>query len=160
MAERIGLIRKNLKDGFAVVVTDRHGACTGCHTGGDSCRSCLSSAKIESRVTNPIGARTGDIVKISIKSADLFKSAALFYLLPVVCLIAGALISLWANQSSPIYETTRSTLGGLTGLVVGIGLAVLCGRSRYARTHLSPSITAVVTPGMGQSATRQSSCCS
>ena len=76
MAQQIGLIRENQKDGYAVVITDRKGACSGCHTGGDGCRSCLSGAKLESRVANPINAREGDVVKITLKSSELFKGAA------------------------------------------------------------------------------------
>lgn len=154
MAEKIGLIRENPADGLAVVLTDSSEACGGCRSGGDGCRSCLCAAKIESRVTNPINAQAGDIVKISINAADLFKGAALFYLLPVVCLIAGSFISLWASDASKLYESTRSAFGGLTGLTLGIGLAMLFGRSCYALAHLAPWITAVVAPGMDQPATR------
>lgn len=160
MAERIGLVRENLKDGFAVVVTDRKGACSGCHS-GDGCRSCLSTgSKMESRVANPIHARAGDIVKINLKSSDLFKSAALFYLVPVAGLFAAALagdgLAAWAGWQA----TTGSVLGGLAGLILGIGLVMLIGRSRYARQHLAPSITAVVTSPAGPAAMKPPPCCS
>jgi positive regulator of sigma E activity len=159
MAERIGLVRENLQNGFAVVVTDRKGACSGCHS-GDGCRSCLSTgSKMESRVANPINAGAGDIVKISLNSSDLYKSAALFYLVPVACLFAAALagegLAVWAGWQT----TTGSVLGGLAGLVLGIGLAVLIGRSHYARQHLAPSITAVVTSPTEPAAMNQPPCC-
>ncbi len=159
MVERMGLVRENLQDGFAVVVTDRKGACSGCQS-GDGCRSCLSTgSKMESRVANPINACAGDIVKISLNSSDLFKSAALFYIVPVACLFAAALagerLAAWAGWQT----TMGSVLGGLAGLILGIGLAVLIGRSRYARHHLAPSITAVVPSPTEPAAMKQPPCC-
>ena len=159
MPEQIGFVRENLKDGFAVVVTDRKGACSGCHS-DDGCRSCLSTGtKIESRVSNPINAQAGEVVRISLRNSDLFKGAALFYLLPVACVIAGALIGLNVNWASGLSVTSRPVLGGLIGLVVGIGTAMLVGRSRYARKHLSPSITSVISSGTGQPVNKPHSCC-
>ena len=91
MAERIGIVLKSEMNGWARVVTDRQGSCGGCHSGVAGCRTCLAGSKIESRVTNPINARSGDVVKISLPSASIFKGAVLFYILPIAGLILGAL---------------------------------------------------------------------
>ena len=84
MAENIGIVIKAEADNHAQVVVDRKGACGGCRPTGGGCRSCLASAKIQSRVANPVNAKTGDLVKIHISSANLFSSAAILYLIPVL----------------------------------------------------------------------------
>ena len=62
MAENIGIVIKAEADNHAQVVVDRKGACGGCQPTGGGCRSCLASAKIQSRVANPVNAKAGDLV--------------------------------------------------------------------------------------------------
>ena len=51
MAEQIGIIVENEANGLARVLTDRRGACGGCHSGPSKCHGCLStSGKLESHV--------------------------------------------------------------------------------------------------------------
>lgn len=158
MAEQIGIVRENHSEGWAIVVTDRKGACGGCHPGG-GCHSCLSGAKLSSRAANPINAQTGDMVKISLRSTDLFKGAFILYLIPVASLMAAALLggrfAGWAGLS----ESTGAVLAGVVGLVSGVGLVMFLDRTRYVRRHLMPTITAVLTPAPCQPAAKQSPCC-
>jgi len=84
MAEQIGIVIKNESDRYVQVVTDRRGACGGCQSTPHGCRSCLASAKMESRVDNPLGAELGDLVKVHLSSSGHFTGAAILYLLPIV----------------------------------------------------------------------------
>ncbi|CAB5139549.1 hypothetical protein D3OALGA1CA_3781 [Olavius algarvensis associated proteobacterium Delta 3] len=84
MADHIGIVIKTDSNNYAHVVTDRKGACGGCQSTPGGCRSCLASAKMESRVANPIGAEAGDLVNVRLASANLFTGAAIMYLMPVV----------------------------------------------------------------------------
>ena len=59
---------------YAQVVTDRKGACGGCQSSPGGCRSCLTGAKMESRVANPVSAEPGDLVKVHLSSTNLFTS--------------------------------------------------------------------------------------
>ncbi|MBI5552490.1 MAG: SoxR reducing system RseC family protein [Desulfobacterales bacterium] len=158
MTEQIGIIRENHSEGWAIVVTDRKGACEGCHPGG-GCHACLSGAKLESRAANPIKAQAGDVVKISLPTSDLLKGAFILYLMPVAFLIVAALLGErfagWAGLS----ETTGAVLTGVVGLASGVGLVMFLDRTRYVRQHMIPTITAVMTPALGQPATKQPSCC-
>lgn len=146
MAQQIGLIRKIQDDGFALVVTDRQGACGGCHGSSGGCRSCLTGAKLESRVINPINAQEGDLVKINLDSWELFKGALILYVLPMACLLIAALTGAWVAKQVSWNETAGSVIGALVGLTLGIGAVMRMDRSRYVRRHMTPAITAVVTP--------------
>ena len=116
MADRIGLVIGNENDGRARIIIDRKGACGGCHTTGSGCRSCLSSAKMESLVMNPVGARSGDIVQVSLKSGNLLVGAALLYVFPVLALLGGALIGSAESSVVGWDGTSATVLGGGAGL--------------------------------------------
>lgn len=145
MAEQIGIVLLNEMNGWARVVTDRKGACGDCQSGPSACRSCLSSAKLESRVTNPIDAKNGDVVKISLPSANLFKGAAILYLLPVATLILGAITGMWLGTQLGWNESTGAVLGSLAGIGTGFGLVAGMGRSRKLSRQMTPAITSIVT---------------
>ena len=95
MAEQMAIVIEAGEDGVARILADRKGGCGGCQTGAGGCRSCLSAAKMESRAANPVGARAGDLVKVRIASKEVFKGAAILYLLPVATLLAGAIGGDW-----------------------------------------------------------------
>lgn len=159
MAEQIGIIRETHCEGWAIVVTDRKGACGGCHPGG-GCHSCFSGAKLESRAANPINAQVGDVVKICLRTSELFKGAFILYLIPVACLIAAAILGARLSGWASVSESTGAVLAGVAGLVSGVGLVMLLDRTHYVRQHMIPTITAVITPAMGQRPAKQPSCCS
>ncbi len=144
MADRIGMVVGNEIDGRARIIIDRKGACDGCHTTGSGCRSCLSSARMESLVINTVGARSGDIVQVSIKSAKLFAGAALLYVLPVLALIGGALIGSAESTVLGWDGTIASILGGGVGLAIGFGVVMGLDRCAWIRRRLAPRITAVL----------------
>lgn len=160
MAEQIGIVRENHSDGWAIVMTDRKGACGGCHTtGSDACRSCLTASKMESRVANPVNARTGDMVKIRLRTSELLKGAFIFYLMPVLLLLCGAFAGVGLAQAMGWNETAAAVSVGGAGLAAGVVLAVMLDRTRYVRRRMMPTITAVVS-ATGRSARRPPSCCS
>jgi sigma-E factor negative regulatory protein RseC len=146
MAEQIGIVIAIEPGGWARVLTDRKGACGGCHTShGGGCRSCLAGSKFESRVTNSLGAKPGDIVKVSMRSRDFFKGAAMLYLLPVVALLVGALTGTWLAGLLGLPPTP----GGILGAVIGLGLAAIflmrMDRTRIASSSLIPSVVEVLS---------------
>lgn len=146
MAEQIGVVVDNEANGLARVLTDRKGACSGCHSGPSKCRSCLTtSGKLESSVINSVDAGVGDVVRITISSKKLFKGAALMYLLPIATLILGAVGGVWWGDTSG-WGDGASVIGGLVGLGLGFWAVTRLGRSRGFSSRMTPVITAIVTP--------------
>jgi len=119
MAEHIGIVIKKESDRYAQVVTDRKGACGGCQSTPHGCRSCLASAKMESRVANPLGAQPGDLVKVHLSSSGLFTGAAILYLLPILGLMLGAFMGIWASTALGLSESLGSIVGAAAGLGKG-----------------------------------------
>ena len=145
MAEHIGIVKEIEGDGFARVLTDRKGACSGCESNPAGCRSCLTSAKMESRVANPVGARTGDVVKVELATRELFTGAAILYLLPVITLLAGALGGTGAAPALGWSELTGGLAGAAVGMILGYLVVIALDCNAAVRRRLMPRITNVVS---------------
>lgn len=107
--------------GDAVVETSRVSACGSCSSSqscGTTSLSQLLGAKINSfKVLNPVGADVGDRVVIGVEESVLLKSSTILYVLPLVCLLAGAVIGDVLAQVS--MKDVYSACGAGLGLVVG-----------------------------------------
>lgn len=159
MAEQIGIVLHNEKNGSARVVTDRKGACGGCKPSSGACSSCLANAKLESVVSNPVNAKAGDMVKITLSSTVLFKGAAILYLLPIAFLILGAVGGLWIGNLWGWNDSIGAVVGSLVGLVVGFWGVVHLGRSRKLSKQMTPVITSIVVPSDSLVKKKSASCC-
>jgi len=159
MAEHIGIVIKTESGDYAQVVTDRKGACGGCQSTSGGCRSCLASAKLESRVANPVSAKTGDLVKVHLSSANLFTGAAILYLLPVLGLLLGAFTGIWASTAFGLTEISGSIGGAIAGLGIGYAAVIVLDRSPSIRRRIMPTITAIVTPKVGIPDVKKASYC-
>ena len=85
--QQIVRIRRLLDADTAEVVHIRESACSGdCH----KCSGCgAAKESILLRADNPIGAKTGDLVKVESATAPVLKAAAVLYMLPLVLFFAG-----------------------------------------------------------------------
>jgi sigma-E factor negative regulatory protein RseC len=145
-----GLVAKIEKDGFAQVIMDRKSACSGCDTGkADKCRSCLTGAKIKARVLNSKCAAQGDIVTVSISRAKIMKGAAVFYLLPVILLIAGALIGNSFENSFALGHNLSTMAGGFIGLAAGLYMVRKISEYMNSDQGLVPEITQILSSRSG-----------
>ena len=159
MAELIGIVIKTGAGAYAQVVTDRKSACGGCQSTPGGCRSCLVSAKIESRVANPIGAQAGDLVKLHLSSMNLLTGEAILYLLPILGLLVGAFTGAWLAKVYGLTEIFGSLGGAITGLVVGYTVVITLDRSPSLRRRIMPTITNIVAPNVGIPDVKKASCC-
>jgi len=149
MAEQMAIVIEQSEDGTARILTDRKGGCGGCQTGAGGCRTCLTSSRMESRAANPLGARAGDLVKVHVASKEVFKGAAILYLLPVVALMAGALGGEWFGGRMGWTSSAGAVAGSIIGLAAAVAAVIRMDRSRYTRHRLQPTITDIVTPCNG-----------
>lgn len=161
MAEQIGIITGIDPGGWARVLSDRKGACGGCHSGHDGCRSCLAGSKFESRVANTVGAQPGDLVKVSLNTRSFFKGAALLYLLPIAALMIGAFSGAWGAGQIGWQQTTGAVLGAIAGIGIAILLLIRLDHSQTARRSLTPTIVEILSAGTSSSKTptAKHACC-
>lgn len=120
--EQIARVRTVFDDGTAEVFHVRQSACSGdCH----KCSGCGAARQtVLLRAKNAIGAKPGELVKVSSASGPVLKAAAMLYMVPVLLFFAGYLLGTltWG----------RGAIIGCLAFVLGIGLAVVYDR-RVAR---------------------------
>ena len=109
MAEHLGIVVETISADEASVTVDRKDACGGCESSASGCKTCLAGAKLEGRVTNRVGAKPGDLVKVHLASDNLFIGAAILYLLPVVALLCGAFVGAWLIDMGPLEPQIAGT---------------------------------------------------
>lgn len=100
-----GLVTEKLADGTAVVDVNREHACTGCHE-KSSC-SMQSTNSIKVRFKNAHDLNTGDMVLITIKKTDFFRSMGLIYIAPLLIMLITAvgLDSIGTSQVVTAFST-------------------------------------------------------
>lgn len=101
------------------------------------------------QVTNPVGARPGDQVVVGISESLLVRGSLAVYLLPLLTLLAGALLAEGlAPQLGGTGSDAPAIFGGLTGLAAGF----LWLHRRNRRWQADPAHRAVILRRMSPSA--------
>jgi sigma-E factor negative regulatory protein RseC len=137
-------------NGTAEVMTDKKTACGGCED-TRSCKSCLTGGeKVVAVVRNEAHANPGDIVAVEHTKGAMWGGAALFYVLPVVGLMAGAFAGGALFTGWGMDESGGAALFGLLGLAVGLLAVFFASRSAIAGRRLVPRIVRVAERGDGR----------
>jgi sigma-E factor negative regulatory protein RseC len=118
MPYKHGIIVGDKENGWVEVVTDKLDACADC-VSSRNCPSDCKSAKMVTKVRDDIGAQVGDTVSIYICRSSMLKSAALLYLVPIICLMIGAGTGSVLAPKIGLGSTASSLLIGLAGLSFG-----------------------------------------
>jgi sigma-E factor negative regulatory protein RseC len=159
MAQHIGIVIKTEPGNYAQVVADRKSSCGGCQSNPDGCLSCLTSAKIESRVANPVNAHAGDLVKIRLSSTNLLTGAAILYLLPIIGMLLGAFAGVLVSTAFGLTQIIGSIGGAITGLIVGYAAVITLDRNPSIRRRMMPTITNIVAHNVSTPYVKKASCC-
>lgn len=143
MGHEQGLVTRISHNGWAQVITERRDACGDCGA-SHCCASLESSGKMSIKALNKAGAKTGDLVTISLHSLTVLKSAALFYLIPLLFLLTGTRL----NEALSMSETGGAITLGFAGLFLGFLIAHFMTRWLSANNQLTPVITEIIRSGM------------
>lgn len=127
-------VRQLNADGTATVVCVRESACSGdCH----KCSGCGAAKEtVVFRAANPIGAKTGDLVKVESATAPVLKAAAVLYILPLALFFLGYWLLSAAGWSG--------ALGGCLGFGLGVAIVVIYDRKVVRRENTGYTITALL----------------
>lgn len=133
---------------WANVEVTRRVMCDGCSESGSCISSLESGKKALAVVRNPLGARAGDLVELSINEGVILRGTAILYLVPIAFLlafIAGALYlnSLFGWGKS---ENAVAALAGGLGLVLSFPVVrIISTRWKYLADGV-PEISKILPP--------------
>jgi positive regulator of sigma E activity len=148
MAQKKGRVTGISKDGWAMVVTEKSDACSGCES-AQFCHSLADCSKLETRVLNQAGAEVGDTVLISLSSRTVLKSAAILYILPTVSFLLGAVAGAGLHKQLGIGDTGAAIGFGFAGLILGFIIARFISTRQTVSRKLTPVITRIINPKEG-----------
>ena len=129
--EQVVRVKQTHEDGTATVYVIRESACSGdCH----KCSGCGAAKEtILLNADNPIGAKTGDLVKVRSETGPVLKAAAVLYMLPLVLFFAGYALAAVLGVSGG--------LGGGLAFVLSIVVIVLYDRKMQKKDKTIYTIT-------------------
>ena len=130
--EQLVRVKEAYPDGTAMVVHIRESACSGdCH----KCSGCGAAKEaVVLKADNPIGAGSGDLVKVESATAPVLKAAVVLYVLPLVLFFLGYYLGTLPGNFGALI--------GCLGFVLGVGIVVLYDRKVVRKENLSYTITA------------------
>ncbi len=130
--EQLVRVKKILPDGTAQVIHIRESACSGdCH----KCSGCGAAKEaVVFDAANPIGAKTGDFVKVVSATGPVLRGAVVLYVVPLVLFFLGYYLGTLAGNFG--------ALAACLGFVLGVGLVVIYDRKVARKENLTYTITA------------------
>ena len=147
MPYKHGIVVDDKESGWVEVVTDKLDACADC-VSARNCPSDCKSAKMVTKVRDDIGAQVGDTVSIYISRSSMLKSAALLYLVPIVCLMIGAGTGSALAPRLGLGSTASSLLIGLAGLCFGYFLVKAFSMRLSTESGFFPNIDRILERGV------------
>ncbi len=131
MSESKGIVT-SIDGDYAIVSADVQGGCGRCHEkngcGGANVGRMFCNSPQSWRVLNPRGAAVGEEVRIVVGDGAVSASATLIYVVPLLMLIAGALLG----------SKLASEAGGIIGAVSGLLIAWRWVAYRQKQRHCDP----------------------
>lgn len=126
--------------------TTRTASCNHC-TSKDTCKTLGGGgADIEVEVINPIGARPGDRVMVSLPTGSLLKATFLIYMVPVICLMIGIGIGIKLSQTffPSMDQSLLSFLTGIGAFAIALFFVRVQGTRMGSQDKYKPTIIRVV----------------
>jgi sigma-E factor negative regulatory protein RseC len=130
------------------VVVARHAMCEGCQQEGACNIALMEPGKdAEALVRNPLGARPGDVVEISMSERALIRGGAMLYLLPLVLMLAAIVLAVkFKSVLAPgLGDDILALLAALAGLALSVPVVrIWSKRSKYLADN-TPVITSIIS---------------
>lgn len=126
---------------------------------GSACRHCAASSACLAfgddtnivEVSDPIGVRVGQQVKVGIESTALLKASAIVFLIPVLALMAGVFLGylLAGKQGSQGSAELWAILGGISAFGIAFFIIRLLNDYFKKKKKFIPTITVIVGESSG-----------
>jgi sigma-E factor negative regulatory protein RseC len=143
MCRETALVKRIVEGGKVEVVIERAEACGSCAARGACQTLGGKTSDLILTVENRLGAEPGDQVVMTLSETSVVAASAVVYLLPTLCLIAGAIAG-WKLASTLAFEKDPlSIIGAALGLVLGLWMAHLLGRRMGSNPRYIPKLEAI-----------------
>ncbi|MBW1990240.1 MAG: SoxR reducing system RseC family protein [Deltaproteobacteria bacterium] len=143
MAIEEGIIVSVTDDGHARVKTRRCEACDHC-AAREGCRVMGGGKEVEFLVKNTLDAAPGDRVAVGVSDASFMKATFLVYFVPMMGLVAGALLGNRLAAGTSLDPEAAAVLLGLAGFAVTFAAVRLLANKLGAKTQYQPYMAKIL----------------
>jgi len=130
-----------LTDTGAWIKTQENSACAAC-SARNSCKADGGESKVE--VRNDVNARLGDRVIIHFNTASLLKATFLLYIVPILGLLAGAVLGQKIAQLYSIEGSLPSVIAGFSCFLATVLWVKFRARQLSGQASYQPRITRII----------------
>ena len=142
MATETGIVSRAAEQ-IAWVTTTRSEACEAC-AARDSCHSLGGGKEMEVEALNPVHARSGDRVVIFFHTASLLKASFLIYVLPILGMLAGAVIGQRIALAHGWPESATSAAAAFAAFALVFALVRAAGNRMARQSAYKPKIIRII----------------
>ena len=125
------------------VKTIKPAACESCASRKD-CSVDKAGKTREVEVSNPVGAKVGDRVQISIQTSALLKAIFLLYLFPILCMLVGGLAGQLVSSFININDSITSMIFAICCFVAALAVVHIRGGKMALKKEYQPTITRIL----------------
>ena len=144
MRDSEGYVAGIAKDGRAEVAVRTDDSADGCHSQEEHCHCSEGPPTITLKALNMGGARVGDYVSVRFRPGAIAKSVGILLGIPLLGLVAGALIGTGLHERHTA-SPTSAFIAGTTCFALAVLIAVLAYRRIFA--DIQPFIDRVIATG-------------
>lgn len=145
MATEEGIVTRIGENDIAWVKTVRSSACESC-TAKHSCSTQDSGKEMIVEAFNPIAAKEGDRVVIRMRTSTLLNAAFMMYIVPILFMLAGALIGDGVSSAVRMDSVLMSTITGMSCFILSFVLIRYKTNRKEAQDRYRPRIIRTCPP--------------
>jgi len=144
MNESEGIV-KEVRGEKALVITDRQEMCASC-VAKNFCHMIGGGKEVLSETINPVGAKTGDMVKIGIPDGAVTKASLIVYMVPAIGFVGGASLGYFIAKLYSFNLNVSTLIGSLLGLGLSMISVRFLNNTLSKRPYYQPEITKIINP--------------
>jgi sigma-E factor negative regulatory protein RseC len=144
MNESEGIV-KEVRGEKALVITDRQEMCASC-VAKNFCHMLGGGKEVLSETINPVGAKTGDMVKIGIPDGAVTKASLIVYMVPAIGFVGGASLGYFIAKLYSFNLNVSTFIGSLLGLGLSMISVRFLNNIFSKKPYYQPEITKIINP--------------
>jgi len=145
MIEESGTVIELKSPSTALVLCQKGSFCAHC-AAMDACRLGDDNRSMHVEAHNPLGARVGDRVLLTVSSKTFLTSSFVVYIVPLLFMLAGGVLGQYLGENV-VHTVAPQLLSALLGVafLVGSFLTIRVGSRALKQEHYLPRIVRILT---------------
>jgi sigma-E factor negative regulatory protein RseC len=130
----------------ALVLVERSSMCDGCHS-KSVCKNLGGGKNMEAEANNGAGGKVGDRVLLKIDTSLFLRLTFIVYMIPVLALIAGAIIGVKFGPQYSFNPEFASLVLSVSAFIIAFLVIYVIGKRTKVKQRYMPEIVKIISSG-------------